>query len=152
MLDINHIISVVTIELNSFDVVTFLSSGFSIWVAYKITGSISRTGFKIFWVVYALLHLSEILQSNSILYNPFFYFAITALFLQVDLFESTRYVIDYFKQRSNNKYRSCVDRNTFIEREEDKVNRENKKADTDALKQKQQNYFLEKLSKKLDLK
>ncbi len=150
MLDINHILSVVTTELNTFNAVTFLSSGFYVWVAYKITGSIEKVGFKIFWVVYALLHLYKILQSSFILYNPFFHFAIAVFFLQVDFIKYTRYFIDYIKDRAYNKHKSCVDRNFFIEKEEEKVKRENKIANTEALKQKQQSHFLEKLSKKLD--
>ncbi len=152
MLDINHIISVISHEFNTFGVESYLMNGFSVWVAYKITGSLSRVGFRIFWLVYSLLHLFQILQSNSILYNPFFAFAISVFFLQVDVLKYTHNAIDYFKQRALNKYQSCVDRNAFIEREEDKVKRENKNSDTEALKQKQENRFLENLSNKLDFK
>ncbi|WP_428739385.1 hypothetical protein [Sulfurimonas sp.] len=152
MLDINHIISVISLEINSFSPERLLFNGFFIWLAYKLTSNIKKRGFMLFWVFYAMLHLYEILQSDSILYNPFFYFAISVFFLQVDLFKYTFEVIKYFKQRTYRKYQSCVERNEFIEREEDKVKRENKKLETEALRAKQQNHFLENLSKKLNFK
>jgi hypothetical protein len=150
MLSINHIISVLSIEMQTYSAGTFLSTIFYVWIAYFMTSSIEKIGFKIFWFIYAVLHLYEILQSSSILYNPFMYFALTVLLLQLNFHKLVKMILRGLQERARNKYYQCKARNMYYDSVEEKIRREEEIARTQDLKNKQQKNFLDKLSNKLD--
>lgn len=149
MLSMHHIGTVLSSELSTYGVGAFLPTFIYVWFAYYMTGSITRIGFKIFWSIYALLHLYWILQSNIILYNPFFYFAITVLLLQINFHKLLKKWLNYVKMKAEWKRNQCIARNMYYDSAEAKVKREEAIAREQEIKNKQEERFLEKLDKKL---
>ena len=150
MLSMHHITSVLASEITTYGVGAFLPTFIYVWLAYYITGSIKRIGFKIFWSMYALLHLYAIFQSNIILYNPFLYFAMTVLLLQFNFQKLLKRWILFLEERVKRKVNQCVARNMYYDSVEEKVKREEAIAREQEIKNKQENHFLKNLSNKLD--
>lgn len=152
MLSIHHIVSVLSSEISTYGAGAFLPTFIYVWLAYYITGSIERLGFKIFWMLYALLHLYWIFQSNIILYDPFLYFAGTVLLLQVNFHKLLKRWLSFLQERAERKLNQCVARNMYYDSVEEKVRREEAIAREEEIKNKQQKRFLENLDKKLEKK
>ena len=152
MLSMYHIISVVTSESATYGVGAFLPTFIYVWMAYYITGSIKRIGFKIFWFLYALLHLYWIFQSQIILYNPFLYFAITVLLLQLNFQKLVKKVFSLLKKRAENKVQQCIARNMYYDSVEEKIRREEEIAREKMLKNNMEEVFLDGLDKKIGKK
>ena len=150
MLSMHHIVSVVSAEMKTFGVGAFLPTIIYVWLAYYITGSIERLGFKIFWSLYALLHLYWIFQSNIILYDPFFYFAWTVLLLQLNFQKQLKRWLSFVQERAREKVEQCKARNTYYDSVEEKVKREEAIAREQEMQNRQEKLFLERLDQKLN--
>ena len=152
MLSLHHIFSVLSTEIAVYNSSLFLSTIIFIWLAYYITGNVKKIGFKIFWIIYGILHIYTILQSNIILYDPLFYFALSVILLQLNSQKLLQRLFLLLKQRSENKYNQCVSRNMYYDDAQAKAEQE--KENTRALESKneQQKNFLQMLTNKLDKK
>ncbi len=151
MLDFNHIYSVISTECQTYNSGFFFSAGLYMWMAHKVSNLFKSEGGKVFWMMFSLLLLSDILQSDIILFNYMTYVAIAIFFTHFDLISKPiKAFRDNLKQRAYNKYNKCVARNDFIENLEAKEQRERKLVVLNDKKQKQQERFLNNLSKKLD--
>jgi len=152
MISFSHIGNVVSSELSTYHSGDFLMMLIFVWFAYLITGSIKKSGYKIFWAVYALIHLYEILISDMILRDPFLYFSITVFLLQLNFQKLVKNILKALRERAQRKVQQCVDRNMYYDSVEAKVAREEAIAREQDIKNRQEKEFLAELNKKLDAK
>lgn len=151
MLDLAHILGVLKIEWQSYNASIFFSSGLFMWMAHKVSNLSKSEGGKVFWMMLSLLILIDVLESDKILFDYKTYVAIAIFFTHFDLItKPIKAFRNVLKQRAYNKYRTCVERNEYIENLEKKEKREEEKLDLEQRKQKQQERFINELSKKLD--
>jgi len=152
MLNLTHIASVLSTEASRYGAGAFISTIVYVWIAYLITGSVKKIGFRIFWIIYGILQLYVVLKSNVILYNPFLYFATTVILLQLNFHQFIKKIISILKERARNKFNQCKARNMYYDSVEEKVRREEEIAREQDLKNRQQKNFLENLDKKFNTK
>ena len=151
MLDFNHIYSVISAEWQNYSAGVFFNFGLLMWMAHKISNLAKSEGTKVFWMMFSLLLLNDVLQSNTILFDYRTYVSISIFFTHFDLISKPiKAFKQKLKQRAYNKYRKCVDRNDFIQDLEAKEEREKELIVLEDKKQKQQERFLNNLSKRLD--
>ncbi len=150
MLDFNQIYLIISTEWKTYHAGFFLNAGFYMWVAHIVSNTES-IGKKVFWMMFSLLLLSDILQSNIILFNYLFYVAISIFITNFDLIlNPIKTFIKNKQQKAYKKYQECIAKNEFIENQEAKEQREKEKLILEANQQKQEERFLNNLSKKLD--
>lgn len=151
MLDLNHIYLIISNEWQTYNSEFFFSSGLFMYMAHKVSNLAKSDGSKTFWLMFSLLLLHDILQSNTILFNHMFYVAIAILVTHINLVvEPIKSLFFKIKQKRDDKYKQIVERNEKLENFIAKERREQERLELDKTKQEQQARFLNQLSKKFD--
>ena len=151
MLDLDHIITIVSKEWITYSAGVFFNMGFFMWLAHFVSRSASTHGGKIFWVAFAVLLLKDVLISNVILFDVMLYVSIAVLFThRAIIFSPISGFIKKLKQRSYNKYKNCQIEKDNVAYELNQLKYKNQLAIDENKKIKNEEKFLNNLSKKLD--
>lgn len=151
MFDLDHIMTVLIKDWQTIPLGTFLSGGLYYWMAYKVSNMAKSDVGKFFWFASSIFMLRDILQANTILDDSMTYVAVAIFFTHFDLITNPiKKFLEKIQQRSYNSYKKCVAQNELIEDKKAMERRAEQRAIDDRHKQRQQEQFLNNLSKKLD--
>jgi hypothetical protein len=145
------ILTILSNEWINYSAGIFFNMGLFLWLAHVVTKKATSDGAKTFWLAFSIIQLKDILISNTILFDPMFYVAISIFFTQINIVISPiKKLLNKLKQKSYNKYKTCEFEKNKIITQLDELKRDQQLVVDDKLKTRNQEKFLNNLSKKLD--